>query len=138
MPKTVVFLRCIVRNDLIHHYCGYIGISNENVLIINNELEKTIDNENKEWLMYDAIADKISVHGGITFTGTFSKKTSIIPISNMPNDWYKYHYYGFDLDHYGDDASGISTNFEYAVKETLRMKKQLEEFIAQYVPSTGD
>ena len=138
MQKTVCFLRCINRDDNIHHYCGYVGISNDNVSIINNELLKTMNDEDKEWLMYDAIADKINVHGGVTFCGTFSELTPIIPITNIPDNWDEYHYYGFDLNHFDDDINGISTNFDYAVKETIDMQKQLEELIAQYVPSTGD
>lgn len=139
MQNTVCFLRIIHNSDrTIHHYCGYVGISNENISIINNELLNTMNDETKEWLEYDAIASKLSVHGGVTFSSTFFRTTPIIPISNIPDNWHEYHYYGFDLNHYNDDKSGISTNFEYAVKETLIMKKQLEEFIAQYVPSTGD
>lgn len=138
MQKTVCFLRCIYRDDTIHHYCGYVGISNDNVSIINNELLKTMNNEDKEWLMYDAIADKLNVHGGVTFCSAFGKNTLIIPISNIPDNWNNYHYYGFDLDHFGDDIDGISVDFDYAVKETLNMQKQMEELIAQYVPSTGN
>ena len=88
--------------------------------------------------MYDAIADKLNVHGGVTFCNSFPKTTSIIPISNIPDNWHEYHYYGFDLTHFNDKINGISTNFKYAVKETLAMQNQLEELIAQYVPSTGD
>lgn len=138
MQKTVCFLRCIYIDDVIHHYCGYVGISNNDVSIINNELLKTMDNETKEWFLYDAIADKISVHGDVTFSNSFPKNTPIIPISNIPDNWREYHYYGFDLNHYDDYLNGVSTDFEYAVKETLSMQKQLEEFIVQYVPSTGD
>lgn len=138
MQKTVCFLRCIYRDDIIHHYCGYVGISNDDISIINNELLKTMDNETKEWLLYDAIAEKISVHGDVTFSNSFSKDTPIIPISNIPDNWHEYHYYGFDLNQFGDYLNGVSTDFEYAVKETLSMQNQLEEFIIQYVPSTGD
>lgn len=138
MQKTICFVRCICRNDSIHHYCGYVGISNDDVSIINNELLKTMDDETKEWLLYDAIATKLSVHGGITFHGKFNKNYSIIPIGNIPYNWYDYTYYGFDLNHFGDDINGISTNFDCAVQETLGIQKQLEELIVQYAPSTGD
>ena len=138
MQKTVCFLRCIYRNDSIHHYCGYVGISNNDVSVINNELLKTMNDEDKEWFMYDAIADKLNVHGDVTFSSSFPKNTSIIPISDIPNNWHEYHYYGFDLNHFDDDVSGISTNIEYAIKETLSMQKQIGELIAQCVPSTGD
>ena len=138
MQKTVCFLRCINRDDNIHHYCGYVGISNDNVSIINNELLKTMDNDTKEWLMYDAIAHEISVHGGVTFSSNFLKITPIIPISAIPDNWDEYHYYGFDLNHFGDDSNGIAENVEYAINETINMKKQLEELIARYVPSTGN
>jgi hypothetical protein len=138
MQKTVCFLRCIYRNDIVHHYCGYVGISNDNVSIINEELLKTIDDDAKEWFMYDAIADKLKVHGGVTFCSSLPKHYPIVPISNIPENWSDYHYYGFDLNHHMDVIKGISTDFDYAVKEALDMQKQLEELIAQYVPSTGD
>ena len=125
MQKTICFLRCIYRDDNIHHYCGYVGISNDNVSVINNELLKTMDDDTKEWLMYDAIANEISVHGGVTFCSTFSEPTPIIPISNIPDNWDEYHYYGFDLNHYGDDTTGISTNIDYAIKETLEHFKMI-------------
>lgn len=139
MQKTICFLRVIHNSDrTIHHYCGYVGISNENVSVINDELLKIMDDETKEWLEYDAIASKLSVHGGITFNGSWSKNTTIIPISNIPDNWHEYTYYGFDLNHYSDDVNCVSTDFKYAVKETIAMQKQIEELIAQYVTSTGD
>lgn len=74
----------------------------------------------------------------LLFVVVYLKKYPIIPISNIPDNWSDYHYYGFDLDHFGDDIDGISVDFDYAVKETLNMQKQIEELIAQYVPSTGN
>ena len=68
----------------------------------------------------------------------FLKNTPIIPISTIPDNWHEYHYYGFDLNHYNDYETGVSTNIDYAIKETFAIQKQLEELIAQYVPSTGD
>ena len=138
MQKTVCFVRCIYRDDIIHHYCGYVGITKNDVSVINTELLKTISDKDKKWLEYDAIASKLNVHGGVTFSSNVPRTTPIIPISDIPNNWHEYHYYGFDLNHYGDDVNGVSTNFEYAVKETLNMQKQIGELIAQYVPSTGD
>lgn len=138
MQKTVCFVRCIIIDDIVHHYCGYVGISDNDVSVINNELLKTMNDNDKELFIYDAIADRISVHGGVTFCDKFDKDNHLTPISNIPDNWYEYHYYGFDLNHYNDDIMGISTDFEYAVKETLNMQKQLEEMISRYVPSTGD
>lgn len=138
MQKIVCFVRCIHRDDRIHHYCGYVGISNNDASVINNELLKTMNEEDKEQLLYDAIASKLNVHGDVTFSSCLTRRTPIIPISDIPNNWYEYHYYGFDLNHLDDDVNGVSTDFEYAVRETLNMQKQLEQLIAKYVPSTGD
>lgn len=137
--KTIAFVRAMHNNDrTVHHYCGYVGISNNDVSVINNKLLKTMDDEDKEWLEYDAIASKLKVHGGITFSSSFSKNTPIIPITAIPDNWHEYHYYGFDLNHYNNNETGVSTNIDYAIKETLAIQKQLEELIAQYVPSTGN
>lgn len=137
--KTIAFVRAMHNNDrTVHHYCGYVGISNDNVSVINNELLKTMDDETKEWLEYDAIASKLCVHGDVTYSGNFSRKESIIPISNIPTNWNEYHYYGFDLNHFGDDVNGVSTDFEYVVRETINMQNQIEGLIVRYVPSTGD
>lgn len=140
MQNTICFLRVMHNCDRpIHHYCGYIGISNDNVSIINNKLLKAInDDEVKKLLEYDAITNKFLSIEMLLFYGKFDKHNPIIPISNIPDNWYEYTYYGFDLNHYNDNKSDISTNFEYAVKETLNIQKLLEELIAQYVPSTGD
>ena len=138
MQKTVCFLRCIYRDDIIHHYCGYVGISDNDISVINNELLKTIDDESKELFIYDAIANKISVHGGVTFYSKICKTTPIIPISAIPENWADYTYYGFDLNHYGDDINGIAKSYEYAKNETIDMQKQLEALIERYSPSTGD
>ena len=138
MQNTVCFLRCIYRDDDVHHYCGYVGISNENASIINEKLAENLSKEDREWFLYDAIADEISIHGGVTFCGTFYEPTPIIPITNIPENWTDYLYYGFDLNHYMDVINGIDKNIEYAKTEVLSMQKQLEGMIAQYVPSTGN
>lgn len=78
---------------------------------------------------------KISVHGEITFDGTWGANIPIIPLTDIPADWHTYHYYGFDLNHCDDEP--IATNFEYAKSEALSMKEQMEELIAAVSPSTG-
>lgn len=78
---------------------------------------------------------QISVHGGITFDGTWKEITSIIPLTDISVDWYKYHCYGFDFNHYNDGP--IAMNFEYAKDEALAMKRQIEELIANACHSTG-
>lgn len=131
MNKVIAFLRLITLDNDNCWYCGYVGVKN------NSMLPKSIQaNINMLDDYSNSLDVKISVHGGITFDGTWRMNTPIIPISDIPADWHTYHYYGFDLNHYDDKP--IATNFEYAKQEVLNMKKQMEELIAHLSPSTGD
>ena len=131
MNKVIAFLRLVTLDDNNYWYCGYVGVKD------NSMLPKSVQGHIYMLNYYsDSLDAKISVHGGITFDGTWRIDTPIIPISDIPADWYTYHYYGFDLNHCDDKP--IAMNFEYAKQEVLRMKIQMEELIAELSPSTGN
>ena len=131
MNKVIAFLRLVTLNNENYWYCGYVGVKD------NSMLPKSVQADVDMLDCYpDSLDGKISVHGGITFDGTWEIDTPIIPISDIPADWHTYHYYGFDLNHCDDES--IATNFEYAKQEVLNMKKQMEELIAELSFSTGD
>lgn len=129
MNNVIAFLRiCRIYNR--EWYCGYVGVKNNSM--IPKSIQDTCDFDNYQ----NSLDANISVHGGITFDGTWDENTPIIPLTDIPADWYKYHCYGFDLNHFMDDYD-ICMNFEYAKNEALNMKKQMEELIANSCPSTG-
>lgn len=130
MNKVIAFLRLVDINNN-RWYCGYVGVKDDSMF--PHTLMSDIDMFDKYPETLDA---KISVHGGITYDGKFREYDSIIPLTEIPEDWYKYHCYGFDLNHLDDD--NIKMNFYYAKQEALNMKKQMEELIANLSPSTGN
>lgn len=111
-------------------YCGYVGVQNASML--PHSVQGDIDMLDK---YSESLDSQISVHGGITFDGTWTENTEIIPLTDIPADWYTYHCYGFDVAHAGDEV--IGNNFEYAKQEALSMKEQMEKLIATHSPSTG-
>ena len=110
-----------------NHYCGYVGVKDSSMLPRSFQDSTFEDIENDP--EYDYLDNSIRVHGGITFDGVFPQETSIIPLTDIPEDWHTYHVYGFDLNHNDDNETGISTNFDYAKNEALSMKQQIEELI---------
>lgn len=130
MNKVIAFLRLVSLDDNRRWYCGYVGVKDDSML--PKSIQGSIDMLDDYPNSLDA---KISVHGGITFDGTWDMNTPIIPLTDIPADWHTYHYYGFDVNHCDDEP--ITTDFEYAKSEALSMKKQMEELIAAVSPSTG-
>lgn len=130
MNNVIAFLRIVGYDDKHQWYCGYVGVKDNSILpkSIQGSIDMLDDYPN-------SLDSKISVHGGITFDGTWEMNTPIIPLTDIPADWHTYHYYGFDVNHYDDEP--IATDFEYAKQEALNMKKQMEELIATISPSTG-
>lgn len=126
MNNVIAFLRIV--GVFGYHYCGYVGIKE------NDKVPRSLQGGGTGY----TLDDEISVHGGITFDGHFNQENSIIPITNIPEDWYTYHCYGFDLNHYNDICSGINMDFEYAKKEVIRMKEQMEALLDRISPSTGN
>lgn len=130
MNNVIAFLRIVGYDDKHQWYCGYVGVKDNSILpkSIQGSIDMLDDYPN-------SLDSKISVHGGITFDGTWEMNTPIIPLTDIPADWHTYHYYGFDVNHCDDEP--IATDFEYAKQEALNMKKQMEELIATISPSTG-
>lgn len=131
MNNVIAFLRRIVRpgEEQLFHYCGYVGVKDASMLPLSSEGG---GDENQHLL-----DDEIHVHGGITFDGRMSIFEDIIPLTDVPKNWFTYHIYGFDMFHHDDIESGLSTNIEYAILETLSMKVQIEALIDKISPSTG-
>ena len=130
MNNVIAFLKLCTFNDKNTWYCGYVGVKDDSKIphSIQGDLSMLDDYPN-------SLDAKISVHGGITFDGTWKETTLIIPLTDIPVDWYKYHCYGFDFNHYADES--IAMDFEYAKSEALSMKRQMEELIANSCSSTG-
>lgn len=130
MNNVIAFLRFVVKNDE-QWYCGYVGVKDDSMLP-HSEQSLLFD----EYMENDILDKYIDVHGGITFDGKFNKKCYIVPITDIPADWYEYHIYGFDLNHAGDDD--IKCDYEYAKAEVLKMKEQMETLIVERTSSTGE
>lgn len=136
MDNTFAFLRLVKYqyHDGYHeHYCGYVGIKDNSIYDrLPPTYQRGGDSDDEDLLDND-----ISVHGGITFDGAFSENEPIIPLTNIPQNWYNCYCYGFDLNHFNDNIKGISTDFEYAKMQALDMKNQVEAMIRMRFPSTG-
>lgn len=129
--KVIAFLRC-VNTPYNNYFCGYVGVKDNSMLpkcFQNSGLEETVNGE----ILLD---DLIHVHKGIRYAGTFNCYNPVIPITDIPSDYYKYYYYGFDLSHAGDEE--ICNDYQYAKAEVLSMKEQMEKLIDRLCPSTGD
>lgn len=130
MNNVIAFLRLVGFDNKNQWYCGYVGVKDDSKIPHSIQGDLTmLDN------YPNSLDAKISVHGGITFDDTWNETTPIIPLTDIPIDWYKYHCYGFDFNHCDDES--IAMNFEYAKDEALAMKRQMEELIANGCPSTG-
>lgn len=118
------FLRKVRFNEKdggFHHYCGYVGVDDKSKYPVSYNERPLEDQE-------DYLENHIKVHGGITFARTFNKNVEIIPLTSIPENWYEHFIYGFDLNHYDDEITGISKNLEYAKEQTLSLLNQLEHY----------
>ena len=129
--KTFAFLRT---NHLYDKYkkAGFAGIScgkyNGYVGIIGGDSVPLSCQGKRSYEDYDNSLDsKVDVHGGITFDGKFDETDSIIPITEIPADWWKYRIVGFDCASFGDTEENCP--FEFVKEETLRLQRQMEEII---------
>lgn len=55
--------------------------------------------------------------------------TSIIPLTEIPQNWHQYRCIGFDLAHSNDIQNNINTDYNFCVSETFRLKEQIENLI---------
>lgn len=124
--KVIAFLRHITSKNIYNqpysYYCGYVGIEDANSL--PNSIQGSIN-------MFDdfenSLDNKISVHGGITYDNTFIKDVSIIPLTDIPANWYEYRCIGFDMNHFGDEA--IRDNYDFAKAEAISLKEQIKKLL---------
>jgi hypothetical protein len=126
--KTFAFLRKNplygkkhLRSSPCGKYNGYVGI-------IDRELTPTAP----EGLFGDYITASggiISVHGNITYDSKASgfelPHDGIIPLTEIPHEWWQYQVVGFDCNHWGDTPE--KWPFEEVKKETLDLQRQIEE-----------
>lgn len=84
-------------------YNGYVGIIGGDNLSLDN---------------------RVIVHGGITFDGKFGGAEEIIPLTEIPADWWKYRIVGFDCAQFGDTEENCP--FEFVRKEAMRLQEQIE------------
>ena len=101
-------------------YNGYVGIIDGD----NVPLSYQGWNSNHNRLPLD---DMVFVHGGITFDGKFCDAEDIIPLTEIPADWWKYRIVGFGCAHWKDTEENCP--FEFVKEEALRLRKQIEQLI---------
>ena len=71
-----------------------------------------------------SLENRVLVHGGINFDGKFGGTEEIIPLTEIPADWWKYRIVGFGCAHFGDTEDNCP--FEFVREETMRLRKQIE------------
>ena len=79
---------------------------------------------------YDNVDNKINIHGGLTYSDMSdnmmeSQNIEILDetVDSLPSGWWVF---GFDTLHYMDTLENWSR--EMCIKETLELRKQLEEY----------
>ena len=97
-------------------YNGYVGIIDGDSVPLSCQGKHSYE---------DSLDSKVDVHGGITFDGKFDETDSIIPITEIPADWWKYRIVGFDCASFGDTEK--TCPFEFVREETLRLLKQIDK-----------
>ena len=66
-------------------YNGYVGIIEDTTNIVDYTDPRLFDTD-----YY------INVHGGVTFDGTLKPDTFILPLTDIPENWYNYRVVGSD------------------------------------------
>lgn len=103
-------------------YNGYVGIINGDSVPLS-EIGGCEDYDN-------SLDNMVVVHGGITFDGKFGGAEEIIPLTEIPADWWKYRIVGFDCAHLGDTEENCP--YEFVRDETTSLQKQIEQLIKQH------
>ena len=99
-------------------YNGYVGI------IDGDSVPLSYQGENSNGLPLD---DMVFVLGGITFDGKFGRAVDIIPLTEIPADWWEYRIIGFDCAHWKDTEENCP--FEFVREEAMRLREQIERLI---------
>ena len=101
-------------------YNGYVGIIDGDNVPLSYQGENSNDNRPR-------LDDMVLVHGGITFDGKFGGAEEIIPLTEIPDDWWKYRIVGFVCAHFRDTEENCP--FEFVREETMSLRKQIEQLI---------
>ena len=97
-------------------YNGYVGIIEDTTNIPSYTDSRIFDTD-----YY------IKVHGGVTFDGTLKSDTFILPLTDVPENWFDYRVIGFDCNHSGDKNKEWS--LDYVKEQTMSMMHQIEKHL---------
>lgn len=97
-------------------YNGYVGIIEDTTNVYDYTDNRFFDTDYH-----------INVHGGVTFDGTLKPDTFILPLTDIPDNWYNYRIVGFDCNHYGDEEK--EWTLDYVKEQTISMMQQIEKHL---------
>ena len=113
----------ITENPLSHNplfsggkYNGYVGIIEDTTNVVDYTDPRLFDTD-----FY------INVHGGVTFDGTLKPDTFILPLTDIPENWYNYRIVGFDCNHSFDKNK--ERPLDYVKEQTMSMINQIEKHL---------
>lgn len=113
----------ITENPLSHNplfiggkYNGYVGIIEDTTNVVDYTDHRLFDTD-----YY------INVHGGVTFDGTLKPDTFILPLTDIPENWYNYRVVGFDCNHSFDKNK--ERPLDYVKEQTMSMMNQIEKHL---------
>ena len=113
----------ITENPLSHNhlfsggkYNGYVGIIEDTTNVVDYTDPRLFDTD-----YY------INVHGGVTFDGTLKPDTFILPLTDIPDNWYNYRVVGFDCNHSCDKNK--ERPLDYVKEQTMSMMNQIEKHL---------
>lgn len=122
-------------NTTEYYYNGFVGVRNDSLL---PPTKKYLQYRNDNFIG-NTLDSFISVHNGITIDVKIVPwNVSIIPVTDIPKDWWRYHLYGFSLNTNKDKELNINNNYEYAVKEVYHLRNQIEKLLNNNSFSTGE
>ena len=99
------------------HYNGYVGFK--------EDLPETW--VGSEGIKSDVLDKMIDIHGGITCDSVLLPTATLIPVTEVPEDYLSYRIIGFDTEHRFDTEE--KWTFEATKNETLSLYKQIKEII---------
>ena len=97
-------------------YNGYVGIIEDTTNVPSYTDSRIFDTD-----YY------IKVHGGVTCDGVLRPDTFILPLTDIPENWFDYRVVGFDCNHSGDENKEWS--LDYVKEQTMSMLHQIEEHL---------
>ena len=103
-------------------YNGYVGFNE--ILPLSYQGGASSDFKDNKGKVLD---DYIHVHGGITFDSKFNEMRSIVPLTEIPQNWYCYRIIGFDCLHFADTEENCP--IDYIKDQTLKLKEQIDKLI---------